>query len=37
MNAKNLQIIDFTLAYFITDLVCKFMTGKCYLIKYIML
>lgn len=37
MKAKKLQIIDFTLAYCITHLMCKFITGKCYLIKFIML
>lgn len=37
MKSKNLQITDFTLAYFITHLVCKLITGKCYLIKFIML
>lgn len=33
MKAKKIQIIDSTLAYFITHLVCKFITGKWYLIK----
>lgn len=36
MKSKNLQITDFTLVYFITHLVCKLITGKCYLIKLIM-